>query len=173
MSTLRDPVRDNLLRQVPAGLAWARKQELILPDYRCSLVKKRFFFRVNAYGLQWVPDKEFQEARPVYGQAFGGMISQDAHDYGFLVLGSTPLSPNIKGRFVCLHAPKRNARSAPRLGLMIETLVYAVALYQAKWSPPYDRRVAEWLWEHRDAWVPVPQPGIAWAQTGCEDKGAS
>jgi len=173
MNPQHDPVRNNLLRQVPAGLAWARKQELILPDYRCNLAAGSFLFRANAYGLQWVPGKQFREAMPVHGQAFGGMISRDAHDYGFLVLGPTPLSPNIKGRFVCLHAPKRDARSAPRLGLMIETLVYAVALHQAKWSPPYDRRVAEWLWEHRDTLVPVPQPGIAWALTGHEGKGAS
>ena len=50
-------------------------------------------------------------------------------------------------------------------------LAGAVALYRAKWSPPLDRRVAEWLWEHRHRWVPVPQPEIAWAQRWQESRG--
>ena len=162
MNPVRDPVRENLLRQVPEGLAWAQEQHLILPGYR--LCAQNFLFRVNAYGLQWAPGKAFEEVRAVHGQTFSGMISPDGRDYAFVVLGPTPLSPNIKGSFVCLHAPRRDARTAPRLGLMLETLVHAVALYRVEWSPPFDRRVAEWLWEHRRRWVPVPQPGIAWAQ---------
>ena len=164
MSDPIDPVEQNLLRQVHAGLQWAEQQELILPDHRFSPAGRRFVFRPNAYGLQWVVGRHFAEARAVFGQPFGGLIDPEGHDYAFVVLGAPPLSPNIRGAFVCLRPPRRDARSAPRLGLMIEKLVLAYSLYRAEWSPPFNAAVARWLWEHRKQWVPVPQPDIPWVR---------
>jgi hypothetical protein len=146
---------------------------LILPDCVFGAAARRFTFRPNAYGLEWVPGKEFIEARPAFGGLFGGMLSPDARDYAFVVLDGAPLSPNIKKPFVCLRAPTRDTQGAPRLGLMIEKLVLAYSLHAAEWSPPFNPEVADWLWNHRRQWVPVPQPDMTWARRRQESRAAS